>query len=209
MAFTQLSCEKFVEELASKAPVPGGGGASALVGAVGAALGNMVGSLTVGKKKYADVQEDILALKAKADKLQAELLNLVERDAEVFEPLSRAYGLPKDSPQELAERTKVMEAALKNACSVPLLIMGKCGEAVELHREFAAKGTALAISDVGVGVALCKAALQGASLNVFINTKAMTDRAEAERANARAEELLDKYTDLADEIYSAVAARFF
>ena len=209
MTFTQLSCAEFVNRLASKDPVPGGGGTSALAGALGVALGNMVGSLTVGKKKYADVQEDILALKAKADKLQAELLNLVERDAEVFEPLSRAYGLPKDSPQELAERTKVMEAALKNACSVPLLIMEKCGEAVELHREFAAKGTALAISDVGVGVALCKAALQGASLNVFINTKAMTDRAEAERANARAEELLDKYTDLADEIYSAVAARFF
>lgn len=209
MTFTQLSCAEFVNRLASKDPVPGGGGTSALAGALGVALGNMVGSLTVGKKKYADVQEDILALKAKADKLQAELLNLVERDAEVFEPLSRAYGLPKDSPQELAERTKVMEAALKNAYSVPLLIMEKCGEAVELHREFAAKGTALAISDVGVGVALCKAALQGASLNVFINTKAMTDRAEAERANARAEELLDKYTDLADEIYSAVAARFF
>ncbi len=209
MTFTQLSCAEFVSRLASKDPVPGGGGTSALVGALGVALGNMVGSLTVGKKKYADVQEDILELKGRADKLQAELLNLVERDAEVFEPLSRAYGLPKDTPEELAERTKVMEAALKNACSVPLLIMEKCGEAVELHREFAAKGTALAISDVGVGVALCKAALQGASLNVFINTKAMTDRGEADRANARAEELLDKYTDLADEIYSAVVARFF
>ena len=152
MAFTQLSCEKFVEELASKAPVPGGGGASALVGAVGAALGNMVGSLTVGKKKYADVQEDILALKARTDKLQAEFLALVERDAEVFEPLSRAYGLPKDTPEQQAEKTRVMEAALKEACAVPLHIMEKCGEAIELHREFAAKGTALAISDVGVGV---------------------------------------------------------
>ena len=209
MVFTQLSCARFIEELASKAPIPGGGGASALVGAVGAALGNMVGSLTVGKKKYADVQEDILTLKARTDKLQAEFLALVERDAEVFEPLSRAYGLPKDTPEQQAEKERVMEAALKEACAVPLQIMEKCGEAIELHREFAAKGTALAISDVGVGVALCKAALQGASLNVFINTKAMTDRAEAERANARAEELLDKYTDLADEIYSAVAARFF
>ena len=208
MAFTQLSCEEFIAQLASKAPVPGGGGASALVAAVGAALGNMVGSLTVGKKKYADVQEDILALKAKTDKLQAELLALVERDAEVFEPLSKAYGLPKDTPEEQAEKTRVMEAALKEACAVPLAIMEKCGLAIELHREFAVKGTHLAISDVGVGVAFCKAALQGASLNVFINTKAMQDRAQAEAANRRANELLAQYLPLADAIYADVAARF-
>ena len=209
MSFTQLSCEKFVEELASKAPVPGGGGASALVGAVGAALGNMVGSLTVGKKKYANVQEDILALKARTDKLQAEFLVLVERDAAVFEPLSRAYGLPKDTPEQQAEKTRVMEAALKEACAVPLQIMEKCAEAIELHREFAAKGTALAISDVGVGVVFCKAAMQGASLNVFINTKYMQDRDYAETANRRANELLGKYLPLADAIYADVAARFF
>ncbi len=208
MTFIQLSCEKFVEELASKAPVPGGGGASALVAAVGAALGNMVGSLTVGKKKYADVQEDILALKVETDKLQAELLALVERDAEVFEPLSRAYGLPKETPEEQAEKTRVMEAALKEACDVPLAVMEKCGRAIELHREFAAKGTLLAISDVGVGVAFCKAALQGASLNVFINTKAMQDRAHAEDTNRRAHALLAQYLPLADEIYADVAARF-
>ena len=208
MTFTQLSCEKFVAELASKAPVPGGGGASALVGAVGAALGNMVGSLTVGKKKYADVQEDILALKARTDKLQAEFLALVERDAEVFEPLSRAYGQPKDTPEQQAEKTRVMEAALKEACAVPLHIMEKCGEAIELHREFAAKGTALAISDVGVGVIFCKAAMQGASLNVFINTKYMQDRDHAEAANNRANGLLDKYLPLADAIYADVAGRF-
>ena len=208
MTFIQLSCEKFVEELASKAPVPGGGGASALVAAVGAALGNMVGSLTVGKKKYADVQEDILALKVETDKLQAELLALVERDAEVFEPLSRAYGLPKETPEEQAEKTRVMEAALKEACAVPLAVMEKCGRAIELHRQFAATRTPLAISDVGVGVAFCKAALQGASLNVFINTKAMQDRAHAEDTNRRAHALLAQYLPLADEIYADVAARF-
>ena len=93
MAFTDDSCREFVEVLASKAPVPGGGGASALIGAIGTALGNMVGSLTVGKKKYADVEEDIIELKKKADKLQDELLALVAADAEVFEPLSKAYGM--------------------------------------------------------------------------------------------------------------------
>jgi formiminotetrahydrofolate cyclodeaminase len=208
MAFTKLSCTEFITELASKAPVPGGGGASALVAAVGAALGNMVGSLTVGKKKYAHVQEDILALKARTDKLQAELLALVERDAEVFEPLSRAYGLPKNTPQEQAEKTQVMEAALKDASAVPLTIMEKCGEAIELHHEFAAKGARIVISDVGVGVAFCKAAMQGASLNVFINTKAMQDQASAEEINRRANALLAKYLPMADAIYASVAARF-
>ena len=208
MDMTTKSCREFVTVLASNEPAPGGGGASALVAALGTALGNMVGSLTVGKKKYADVQEDILALKAKTDKLQAEFLALVERDAEVFEPLSRAYGLPKDTPEQQAEKTRVMEAALKEACAVPLQIMEKCGEAIELHREFAAKGTALAISDVGVGVIFCKAAMQGASLNVFINTKYMQDRDHAAAANRRANGLLDKYLSLADAIYADVAGRF-
>ena len=92
MGFSTVPCDEFVTVLASKAPVPGGGGASALVGAVGTALGNMVGSLTVGKKKYAAVEAEMQELKAKADVLQKELLRLIERDAEVFEPLSKAYG---------------------------------------------------------------------------------------------------------------------
>ena len=207
MEFTKGSCEAFVEVLASKAPVPGGGGASSLVGAIGTALGNMVGSLTLGKKKYADVQEDIVALKSQADRLQAELLSLVQKDAEMFEPLSKAYGLPKDTEEQRAEKARIMEEALKGACSVPLEIMERCCEAIELHRAFAAKGSALAISDVGVGVICCRAALQGASLNVFINTKAMADRACAEDYNRRAEALLAEYTALADEIYASVRRR--
>lgn len=208
MDFTQLSCEEFVSVLASKEPVPGGGGAAALVGAIGTALGNMVGSLTLGKKKYADVQEEIIALKARADKLQEDLLTLVKRDAEVFEPLSKAYGLPKDTDEERAKKEEVMEAALREASSVPMEIMEKCCAAIELHQEFAAKGTAIAISDVGCGVACCKAALLAASLNVFINTKSMTDRRCAEEINTKANTLLNTYTLLADEIYAQVAARF-
>ncbi len=208
MEFTKGSCEAFVEVLASKAPVPGGGGASAVVGAIGTALGNMVGSLTLGKKKYADVQDDIIALKAKADALQADLLALVQKDAELFEPLSKAYGLPKETEEEKAEKARVMEAALKDACSVPMEIMEKCCEAILLHKEFAAKGTALAISDVGVGVACCRAALLGASLNVFINTKSMANRDYAEEINRKAEAMIDEYVAMADEIYAAVRARF-
>jgi len=207
MSFSKLSCEEFVSVLSSKAPVPGGGGASSLVGAIGTALGNMVGSLTVGKKKYASVENDIIELKKRADQLQADLLRLVERDAEVFEPLSRAYALPKATEEEKAEKQRIMEKALREASVVPLEIMEKCCEAIELQREFAAKGSSLAISDAGVGVAMCKAALLGASLNVFINTKAMTDRDYAEAVNAKANAMLDRYTGLADEIYSSVLSR--
>jgi len=208
MEHIKLNCSEFITVLASKEPTPGGGGASALVGAIGMALGNMVGSLTIGKKKYADVQDEIITLKARADALQDALLALIGRDAEVFEPLSRAYGLPSATDEEKLEKARVMEDALRLASTVPLEIMEKCCEAIELHREFAAKGTVIAISDVGCGVVCCKAALQAASLNVFINTKSMKDRAHAEELNTHANAMLKKYTVLADEIFADVAKRF-
>ena len=203
MSFVNISATEFVSVLSSKAAVPGGGGASALVGAVGMALGTMVGSLTVGKKKYAGVEADIIALMEKATALQNELLRLVDADAEAFEPLSRAYGIPKDDP----DREKVMEDALRTATAVPMDIMRTCARAIDLHVEFAAKGSALAISDAGVGVAFCKAALQGASLNVFINTKSMADRAYAEAVEKEADGLLTRYCALADETFNSVVNR--
>ena len=203
MSFINNSCSEFVDVLASKAAVPGGGGASALVGAIGMALGSMVGNLTVGKKKYADVEAEIYALMEKAAGLQKELLYLVDQDAVVFEPLSKAYGIPKEDPT----RAQVMEDALKLACSVPMDIMRACCQAVELHEEFAAKGSALALSDVGVGVVFCKSALMGASLNVFINTKSMSDKAYASGIEAEADAMLTKYCALADQIYSSVIER--
>ena len=156
MKITDNSCAEFVRVLATKAPVPGGGGASALCGAIGTALGNMVGSLTVGKKRYAAVEPEIKAMQAKCDALQAELLALVEKDAEAFAPLAAAYGLPRDTPEQAAEKDRVMEAALKSACKVPLAIMQRCCEAVELMEGFAAKGSKIAVSDAGVGAALCR-----------------------------------------------------
>ena len=207
MGLNNIGCDEFVEVLASKAPVPGGGGASALVGAVGTALGNMVGSLTVGKKKYADVEAEMIELKAKADKLQAELLELIQKDADLFEPLSKVYGMPKDTPEQIAKKAEVMEVALKDACSVPMTIMEKCCEAIELQKTFAEKGSTLAISDAGVGVEFCKAALRGASLNVFINTKSMTNREYAKEVNKKAEDMLAKYTKMADEIFESVLQR--
>ena len=207
MGFSTVPCNEFVEVLGSKAPVPGGGGASALIGAVGTALGNMVGALTVGKKKYADVEEEMKELMAKATTLQSELLHLIERDAEVFEPLSKAYGMPRETEEEKAEKARVMEIVLKDACSVPMEIMEKCCEAIEIIVEFAAKGSTLAISDAGVGAAFCKAALQGASLNVYINTKSMKNREYAEELNAKCDAMLEKYTKIADEVFNSVLGR--
>jgi formiminotetrahydrofolate cyclodeaminase len=193
----------FTEELASPAPVPGGGGASALVGAIGVALGDMVGELTVGKKKYADVEEDVKALMVNAQELRRRFLELIDGDAEAFAPLAKAYGIPKDDPT----RDEVMENALKVACGVPMDIMRACGEALDLIEEFAAKGSKLAISDAGCGAVLCKAAMQAASLNVFINTKSMKDRACAEALEKEANELLDKYTAMGDEIFGTVLGK--
>jgi formiminotetrahydrofolate cyclodeaminase len=203
--FTQNSCREFVEVLASNAPVPGGGGAAALVGAIGTALGNMVGSLTVGKKKYADVETEIIALKAKCDGLQKDLLDQVPADAEGFEPLAKAYGIPKDDPN----RDKVLEEATIVACAVPMKIMELCCEAIDAISVFAAKGSRLAVSDAGCGAVCCKAALQSASLNVFINTKSLKNRELAEQMNAKANGMLDKYCALADEIFEGVRKKFF
>lgn len=207
MGFSNAPCNEFVEVLASKAPVPGGGGASALVGAIGTALGNMVGSLTVGKKKYAEVEAEMYELKAKCDQLQKDLLTLVEKDAEVFEPLSKAYGLPRETEEEKAEKARVMEIVLKDACSVPMEIMEKCCEAIETMEVFAEKGSVLAISDAGVGAAFCKAALEGASLNVYINTKSMKNREYAETLNQKADAMLAEYPARAEAVFKSVLGR--
>ena len=204
MSYIEKSCGEFTEILASKAPVPGGGGAAALAGAVGTALGNMVGSLTVGKKKYAEVEAHMHTLMEKAAGLRIELLELVDKDAEVFAPLAKAYGMPAETQEQKEEKQRVMEECLKLACSVPLEIMEKCCEAIELHREFAAKGSRLAVSDAGVGAAICKAALMGASLNVYINTGLMKDRALAKEFDERADMMTEKYSAAADEIFEGV-----
>ena len=204
MDMTLASCREFVSVLASDAPAPGGGGAAALVGAIGTALGNMVGSLTVGKKKYAAVEAEIIALKAKCDDLQKQLLDQVEADEVNFLPLAKAYGIPKDDPN----RDKVMEEATIIACSTPMHIMELCCEAIDCVAVFAAKGSRLAVSDAGCGAVCCKAALQAASLNVFINTKSLKNRETAKAMNAKANEMLTKYCAIADEIFTTVKAGF-
>ena len=205
MDFANASCTEFVTVLASNAPVPGGGGAAAQVAAIGTALGNLVGSLTVGKKKYADVEEEIIALKAKCDSLQKELLDQIAADAKGFEPLAKAYGIPKNDPN----RDQILEEATMVACQVPIRIMELCCEAIEAIAVFAAKGSRLAVSDAGCGAVCVKGALQAASLNVFINTKTLKNRQAAEEMNRKCLGMLDKYCAMADQIFETVKAGFF
>ncbi|WP_130871087.1 cyclodeaminase/cyclohydrolase family protein [Intestinimonas massiliensis (ex Afouda et al. 2020)] len=204
MNTAEQTCQGFLDALASKAPVPGGGGASALVGALGAALCTMVGNYTVGKKKYADVEEDVKALMARAEDIRARLLALVDADAEAFEPLSKAYAIPKDDPS----REAVMEKCLQDAAATPMAILRLSCEAIDLHREMLDKGSVIMLSDVGTGVVFCQSALYGAALNVRVNTRSMADRAFAQAMDEEVDALVEKYGVIARQVYDAVMGRF-
>lgn len=200
---TELSCEEFAHVLAAKQSVPGGGGAAALTGALGAALCSMVGNYTTGKKAYADVQEDIERLLAEADDVRACLMGLINADAEAFEPLSRAYGIPKDDPA----RARTIEFATKTACAAPIEMMRQCARAVPLLEEMGRKGSRLLRSDVLCGAALCGAALQASSANVYVNTGSLEDRAFAEELEAEADALIAEYAPRAQAVVDAMIAQ--
>ncbi len=195
---------EFLAELSSASPVPGGGGASAAVGAFASALGMMVANLTIGKKKYAEYEEEILADRSELARLQDELVQLTDEDAKAFEPLSRAYGLPRETEEQRAEKERVMEQALYEASLVPLQIMETIARAADILDVLEKKGSRLAVSDVGVGILFAQAALEGASLNIFINTKMMKNRERAEQLNARAETLIQEGRKKQESIYGAV-----
>ncbi len=207
MAFRDQSIDAFMQELSSKAPIPGGGGASALVGALCAALTHMVASLTVGKPKYAAVEAEMNAMLTQTESLTNRFLALMDEDASAFEPLAQAYRLPKETEAEKAEKARVMEAALRSAVKPPLLIMETCALAVPLIALCAEKGSVVAVSDAGVAASLCRAALEGASLNVFINTQGMQDKAYAAALNQRAKELLAQFGADSEKIYRDVLVK--
>ncbi len=200
MTVYEKTIQGFIAELASKAPVPGGGGASALIGAVGMALCSMVANLTSGKKKYAEYQSDIERLVERASESIANLLRLVEEDAEVFEPLSAAYGIPKDDPS----RDDVLEAALVKACSVPMEMLKEMAGVVDVVEQLAIKGSKLAVSDVGVAASACRSAMEGAIMNVYINTKLMKERDCAMRLNQEAEDFLKDGVKRCNVVYQLV-----
>lgn len=202
MKMLEKPATQFLSELSSNAPVPGGGGASAAVGAFAAALGMMVTNLTIGKKKYADYEEEVKAVRDRLEGLRDQLIDLVDGDAVAFEPLSKAYSIPKDDP----ERDTIMENALYEASVVPMSIMETVLAAAKELEVLIEKGSKLAVSDVGVGILFAQAAIEGASLNVYINTKSMKDRDRAAALDAKADAIIAEGAALKARIYDGVLA---
>ncbi len=201
---SDMTLSQFTEVLASKAPIPGGGGACAQAGALGAALGAMVGELTLGKPKYAAVEEPMADLTAKAKDLSKKLLALIDADAEAFLPLSRAYAIPK----YVTGRDEELERCTRLAAQPPMEMVRLCCEAIELMEGFAQMGSVLAVSDAATGAALCKGALYGAAVNVKVNTKSMTDRAYADEMNGEVDRLLAEYGPRADKVFNDICGRY-
>lgn len=194
----------FIDDLASAAPVPGGGGASAYVGALAAALGSMVGNLTVGKAAYAQVEAEAQAALADLDVARRRLVQLVDEDARAFEPISRAYKMPHATPEEQAARHAAIQAALAGACEPPLEIMQQALALLGPCDLLAHHGSRLARSDIGVAAAFARAAADGASLTVHVNAKDMDDRWQAARLSAQADDLRRQVREKADELFSYV-----
>lgn len=195
---------EFIDALASSAPTPGGGGASAYVGALSSALASMVGNLTVGKKKYAPVEPEVEEALARLEELRARLLELVDEDARAFEPLAASYRMPKDTPEQQAAKHEAEQAALVGACEVPLEIMGCVQEVVGLTDFMAHKGSRMALSDAGVAAAFARAASDGASLNIYINAKSMDDQELAASYRSKTAAIASDVRERCDLIFDYV-----
>lgn len=199
----EASCQEFARLLASKESVPGGGGAAAYVGALGVALCSMVGNFTTGKKAYAQVEAEVQDMIARAEAVRQRLVELVDEDAVAFEPLSRAYGIPKDDPT----RATVLEEATKGACAAPLEMMRQICRSIDLLEDMGHKGSKMLLSDIGCGALLARGALEAASMNVFVNTKTLQDRDFALAAEAEADAMLASYAPKAESIAAEVMLR--
>lgn len=196
--------QTFISEVAAGTPTPGGGGASAYCGALGSALLSMVGNLTTGKKKYAEVESEVVAHLKQLEEVRQELLELVEKDALAFAPLADAFKLPRDTDEEKAYRHGVIQEALIDAISVPFAIMNACDRVIDLSDFLAHYGNQSAISDVATGVSFAQGALKGAALNVYVNAAMLDDRDMAARYTDEADRLIAESGRRADEIYNYV-----
>ncbi len=194
-----LNCRQFIMLLSSNDPVPGGGGAAAFGGALGAALANMVSSLTVGKQKYADVQDEVKELLKKGLALQVRLMDLVQKDAEVFAPLSKAYALPAQTAAEKAHKAVVLSEASKAATEVPLQMAEEIYRAMVLTRRIADIGSRLAVSDAGCAGLFLHAALGAARYNILINLPLILDEDFQEQVKERLQFLLAEGESLTQE----------
>ncbi len=199
-----LTINEFIEKLGSKDAVPGGGGAAALTASLGISLCKMAANLTVGKKKFADVEAEMYEIIAECDKLSAEFVGLIQKDADGFLPLSKAYGLPTETEEQKKYKEETLERELVHAAAVPFEIMEKCARAIELSAIVAEKGSKLVVSDAACAINTCMSALKCASLNVYINTKYMKDRDKASELNQKADNLITNSSILAENVFSGV-----
>ena len=197
---TDYAIDDFLDALASSAPVPGGGGASALAGASGSALGAMSLNLTIGKKKYAAIEEELKAALSELDTLREAFLTLADKDEEVFLPLSKAYGLPRKTEEEQKVRRAFMEQALSDATEVPLQVMDYACQALRVLTNTVNLVSPLSVSDTGVAASFLKTAVKGASMNVLINLKTMQDDFKKDRYRQRYTRLLEQGELLSDEV---------
>jgi formiminotetrahydrofolate cyclodeaminase len=204
---TDKPVTNFLDELASNAPAPGGGSVAALSGALGAALVSMVCNLTVGKKAYADVQDDIQDLLAQSEALRKELTDLLEDDVAAYTGYSKAAKMPRSTDEEKAQRAKVMQAALKTATDVPLRIAEAAVKVMDLCMPAAEKGNKWAVSDAGVAVLMAEAALRSAALNVLINLGSLRDEEFVADRRAKLDGLLEGKGPMRDEIYEHVVGK--
>jgi methenyltetrahydrofolate cyclohydrolase len=201
------SIAAFLDDLASERPTPGGGGAAAVCGAIGAALVSMVANLTIGKKNYEAVSEDLKAVNEKAERLRAELTHAIEEDVAAFDSVMGAYGLPRATDEEKTKRTLAIQAALKDATLAPLRAAKACFEVIRLSAAVAEKGNLNVISDAGVAVLAANAGLRSAALNVFTNAKAIKDREFAEKHLTEVNALLAQAAEMTEQVYQTVRAK--
>jgi formiminotetrahydrofolate cyclodeaminase len=201
---SQQTIQAFLDELASAAPAPGGGGAAALVGATGAALVSMVCNLTIGKEKFATVEPDIQNILTHAESLRARLVGMMADDVAAFNTVMAAYRLPKATDEEKAARTAAIQEASKKATLVPLAAARACAEVIDLCRPAAEMGNPNVISDAGVAVLCAQAGLKSAALNVLINLSAIKDEAFVTQHRAELDQLLSSHESLANQVYELV-----
>ena len=199
-SLTGLSCLQFSECLASKAPVPGGGGAAALMGALAAGLGSMATNLTIGKKKYLPYEEDHRRIITECSTLRQRFLELVDEDAAAFEPLSAVYSMDREDPGF----PQIFRSATLGACRAPFAMVQSCAKLIELLEELLEKCSVLMLSDVGCAAAAARAALEAAAMNVFVNTRTLPEDGEARALEEQASDLLREYLPRSRDISDAV-----
>lgn len=204
--FTAKTIDQFLDELASSAPVPGGGSGAALAGALAAGLLSMVCNLTIGKRGYEGVEADMRAILARSEEIRATLPDLLQADTEVYSAVMAAYRLPRKTEEEKAKREEAMQKALKEAAEVPLQVATLCAEIVALCLPAAQKGNKWAVSDAGVAVALAEASMRGALLNVEINLASIQDAMYVAHKRAEMEKVTAGKAALKEEVMEIVLA---